>query len=270
MTLLIGYFIYRYLSKGGPDATSYLVLAVWAMVVVALSHLTNRLWVRHVGGGSLLWLLYPGSLVHRLSRAVSALAMGCSITRLKLYVPVRDDVQHTAPAGGVVGSFVVAASPLFAGVLAIGLAASFCGRPIRVTSPMPAFGKVGAANAQGYLESAWDDTKDTWRVVWNETNFRDWHTLLFVYLAVVLTVTIAPRSRELSAVVCGLALTGVALFAADRLGASFLKNAGWVSALRTFWRDLTLAVLTAEAACIVALVATGIARISRRPPRHAA
>lgn len=258
IAILLGYLIYRYLAKGsGFDATSYLVISFWLVAIVALTYWARRMWAKHVGGEQWLWLLYPGSAVYRLSRAVGALVLGCSITELRLYEVGRSSMQHSPPPGHTVGRFVVCAIPVVVGLLAIGVTASWCDNPIRIDSPEPTMGKVSFQRSGNYLENAWEDTRDTWERAIKKTDFRDWRTYLFIYLAVVLAVGLAPEKGDVVLVVCGFLVLGAGLFLLDRAGLSLLKYDAWVVALRTLWRALAVAALVSEALFVAVLLVVG-------------
>jgi len=258
IAILVGYLIYRYVAKGsGFDATSYLVISFWLVAIVGLTYWSRRLWAKHVGGEHWLWLLYPGAAVYRLSRAAGALVMGCSITELRLYEVGRAGVQHSPAPGHTVGRFVVCAVPVVVGLLAIGVVASWCDDPIRIDSPEPSMGKVSLRKAGNYLEGAWEDTRDTWERVIRKTDFQDWRAYLFIYLAVVLAVGLAPEKGDVVLVVCGFLVLGVGLFLLDRAGLSLLKCDAWVAALRALWRSVAVAAVVSEAVFVFVLVVVG-------------
>jgi hypothetical protein len=266
MVFLIGFLIYWYVSKNvsAPDATSYLVMGLWCIAVVLLTYFTGLLWGRHVGGQRYMWVLFPGTLVHRVARAAGALALGCTVTNFRLYAQSPEDVAHSAPGGKVLGTFAVAVMPLFVALWAIACSSAALHEPVSTGSNVPIRANVSWSGARSYAGSAWGETKDTWRRVWSDTQFKDWRTFVFIYLLLVFTLMIAPRRPEVAVVCVGLAVLAGALFGAEQAGWSLLKYRWWMDTLRTMWRTLMLAVLAAEASFVLTLVVAGVTKLASR------
>ena len=265
MLLFLGYFIYWCLARGAmaPDAVCYLVLALWLAGIALVSHWSARLWTRYVGAERFVWLLFPGSLVHRLSHALAALLMGCSVTGLRLYALGRDEVQHSEPAAGVLGRWVVWTAPVLAGVLAIALAHDALGRPAPVGSSLPSGLVWQTSGLRGCAERAWGETRDAWTRVVRGADFGRWETWVFVGLGVVLVVTLAPKSEEVAVVVWGLVVASLVLFAADRTGYSILRRRPWLGGLGLCWQASVWGTMAAEAGLAGALLAAGVCHVTR-------
>ncbi len=265
MILLIGFLIYWYLRGDAPDASTYLVIGAWLAAVMALTYGTNALWTRYVGGRGAAWLLFPGALLHRLAHAAAALALGCSITHLRLYSPHRDEVGYTPPPGRQAGVFALAAAPILAALAAIGACHQRLGGPMDYARGGEIKVRMSASGARAYAANAWSQTKETWRRVWTGSDFRDWRTWAFFYLLLAFTVTSAPTRAELPAALIGVGVAAVALFALDRWAQPALMRSGaWQDAVRFLWKALVLAVMASEAGFACACAAAGLQRLRRR------
>ncbi len=265
MILLVGFLIYWYVGGGsGPDASTYLVLGTWMIAVVLLGYAAERVWLKYVGRGQAIWLLFPGALLHRLSHAAAALVLGCSVTSLRLYTPSRDDVGYSAPPARWLGAFVVALAPILAGLFVIDSVHQATGKPLEIGDSAPMKVLPTRGGARRYAHKAWEATKETWRAVGSEIDFHDWRSWVFLYLVIAITVTLSPTRRELPVVLIGIVAAAVALFLLEHGGAvELLKRDEWAASIKTLWAALTLAVLAAEASCVGALVAAGLCRLFR-------
>lgn len=231
----------------------YFAVAIELLVIVFLSYGVERLWVKHINNRFLRILLFPGSVAHVLSHAILCLITGATIRNLNIFRFENNEVQFERPRIKVVGNFLIAAAPIFGCGVAILFLAKFLGSSVNENQHIP--------NNIGWYDnvrSLSDSIKITLLAFWREINDHKAYPLLFIFLSIIFTVSMAPKREEFKFLILGLIVLAAIPFSIEMYGVSLRNNYWWGVILNWMWRLITLSVSVLSAILCITLIIIGI------------
>lgn len=243
-------------------------MTFWLFVIVFSALGVHRLWSSMVQPKIVNWVLLPGTLVAQVGYIVGMLVTGGTINNTSL---VKDDESGEPQTGGdekpklpVVGSIIIALLPMAGCAVAIYWAARYFGAQfLKATADLgfnatllPVSLESFFATIRGGLGLA-EHFVGTVRAA----DLGNWETLLFLYLAVCLTVRMAPLTGNIRGALGAIVLAGILGFLAGKIlqptGGAFA--AAWPLVIFCVAVLLCLLILSLLAAAVVGLVKTLLA-----------
>jgi hypothetical protein len=245
----------------------YAALTFWLLVIVFSAWGVHRIWSGLIKPRVVNSVLLPGTLVAQLGHVLGLLVTGNSVQNTSLM----GDDENGAPQSAtperqrlpIVGSVIVALLPLVACGTCLHVAAEYWGQDF--LAPLSADSHVllpaglptsitgvwellhdGLALAQMISDTAW------------RADFGQWQTAAFLYLAICLTVRMAPFEGNLRGSVGAILVSGVLIGIAASLVPSFR-----LLLVDTSWPVLGFAVGTLLFLLLVSLAVLGVVRLVR-------
>jgi len=190
----------------------YAALAVWLLGILFMAVGTYRLWARMIRPQYVSWALLPGTLVAEMAYIFGCLVTGGEIRRAKIVPEAgsRKSGGDSEPATEatarlkVLGPIVASLLAVVACAAAILIVHALLGEPV-----LTQFVSLPSASLPKTLPTSWGAFWDQLggqltllrRVceTWTELQWSNWRVPLFVYLAVCLSVRLAPVRRDLRA-----------------------------------------------------------------------
>jgi hypothetical protein len=239
----------------------YAALTFWLLVIVFSAWGVHRLWSNLVKPRVVNGVLLPGTLIAQLGHVLGLFLTGNSVRNATL---MGDDERGEPHAEGperqripVLGPIIVGLLPLVACGVCLYVAALLWGR--RVWS-----GAVGVPQALPLsLSGVWDLLRDSITLVEAlvdqiiASGLFDWATLLFLYLAICLTVRMAPFEGNRRGAIGAIFLAGIVIAVVDAL------PLGAGSIVLTGWPVLSFAVAMLLFLLLFSLLVTGIVGLVR-------
>lgn len=206
----------------------YAATTFWLLVIVFSAWGVHALWSRLVKPRAVNVVLLPGTLVAQLGHVLGILVTGGAVQNTTLMsdgedgAPRADTPEKTRIP--IVGSIIVGLLPLLACAGALYAAAHYWGGDV-----------IGGADLDGpsvpqalptSVAEAWQLLHDGVNVMQDMTaaiaaaNLRDWSTLLFLYLAVCLTVRMTPFEGNRRGAIGAILLAGGVIWLAGSLSAA--------------------------------------------------
>jgi len=244
----------------------YAALTFWLLVIVFSAWAVHSLWSRLVKPRAVNTVLLPGTLVAQLGHVLGLLVTGNPVRNTAL---MGDDEsgepQSDTPERQripILGSVVVGLLPLLACAVGIYLAAHLWGRSI--LQPAVEGGAVVVWDRLPLsLAGFWNLLRDSITVTENmldtilASDLSNWRTLLFLYLAVCLTVRMTPFEGNRRGAIGAILLSGLVVA---------VVSAVWPSMqdfLRSSWPLLSFAVGMLLFLLVVSLIVTGVVGLVR-------
>lgn len=238
----------------------YATITFWLLVVVFSAYGIYQLWSSLIKPKIINVVLLPGTLVAQLGRVIGLLVTGGTVNNTALIKNDDTGEPTTAEASNsqipFIGPIVVALLPMLACGFSIYLVMMYMGSEALAEGAVPAVSQALPTTLGGFwdlLRSCIDLVEDLC-IAATGGDYRRWQTWLFAYLAVCLTVRMAPLpGTQRGAVGAILILGGVAA-----LISLFSAQAGDPgAALQGIWGIMSFAVALLLLLLIVSLVVRG-------------
>lgn len=203
----------------------YVEFVIWMLLIVFCGIGVYRLWTAMVRPAWVGWLLLPATIISEMAYIFGCLITGGEIRRAKLLSTgdrgegSAEPTTEDTPRLKVVGPVVAALMAILACGAAIGLADWLLGEPVMREFHF-ARSLADPANQSAALTS-WDAL---WLRLENQLKllrgmcetfaglgWPSWRTVLFIYLAMCLSIRLAPVRRDLRATLAAAAIVAVAI-----------------------------------------------------------
>lgn len=241
----------------------YATLIVWLLVIVFSAWAVHSLWSRLVKPRVVNTVLLPGTLVAQLGHVLGLLITGNSVRNTRLMgeddkgAPTADNPDK--PRIPVIGPVVIGLLPLVACAACLYLAARFLGGGMRLADAslgLPQALPLSLAGMWDLLRSSITVTEKMLNAILS-SNLTNWTNLLFLYLAVCLTVRMTPFEGNRRGAIGAILLAGLVI-------ALLASASGAVeNAVRSSWPILSFAVGMLLFLLIVSLLISGIVGLVR-------
>ncbi|MEP0843293.1 MAG: hypothetical protein HRF43_11365 [Phycisphaerae bacterium] len=214
----------------------YASITFWLLVVIFCALGVHRLWSSMIQPRIVNSILLPGTLVAQLGHVLGLLVTGGTVNNTSL---IKDDDSggpqtppETQTRIPVLGAIMIALLPLAGCAAAIYWVSSYFGGPILA-------GMAAAAPAGLELPLSLGAFFDTLRAAVTLVqqlvlsvqagDYHDWRTWLFLYLAVCLTVRMAPLTGNLRGSIGAILMTGLLAFLVGQVmrSPSALMSGAW-------------------------------------------
>lgn len=205
----------------------YAAITFWLLVIVFSALGVHRLWSSLVQPKVVNSILLPGTLVAQLGYVLGLLITGGTVNNTAL---IKDDDSGEPQTGKdpkprvpIVGAVIVALLPMVGCATAIYWVARYLGSNI-----LTAMEKTSADLTVlpttlplffAMLHRSLDLVEHLVQVI-QGCDLHDWRTLLFLYLAVCLTVRMAPLTGNIRGALGAIFITGIIAFLIDRISSS--------------------------------------------------
>lgn len=243
----------------------YAALTFWLLVIAFSAAGVHKLWSRLIKPKVVNTLLLPGTLVAQLGHVLGLLVTGNSVQNTRL---MGDDEagepQSTTPTEQripVIGPIIVGLLPLLACGTCLYIAAVLWGDPILVSFVTDSPGAEAALPLS--LGGVWALLRDSITLVERlveaigRSDLMRWSSLLFLYLAVCLTVRMAPFEDNRRGAIGAILLAGVVIWIVGALSRVADES------VRSSWPILSFAVAMLLLLLLVSLAVTGLVGLVR-------
>jgi hypothetical protein len=241
----------------------YAALTFWLLVIVFSAWGVHWLWSQMIKPRAVNTVLLPGTLVAQLGHVLGLLVTGNSVSNTKL---MGDDEKGEPTANSpdkqripVIGPVLVGLLPLVACAACLYLAASTLGRSVLVEGTMPDLPQALPLTLAGL----WELPRTSITVTENmlnailSSNLLNWANVLFLYLAVCLTVRMTPFEGNRRGAIGAILLSGLVI----GLVASYASSLE--GAVLSSWPILTFAVGMLLFLLLVSLLISGAVGLIR-------
>jgi hypothetical protein len=241
----------------------YAALTFWLMVIVFSAWAVHWLWSRMIKPRAVNTVLLPGTLVAQLGHVLGLLVTGNSVSNTKL---MGDDEKGEPTTNTpdkqripVVGPVVIGLLPLVACAACLCLAARTLGHSMLVRDAAPDLPQSLPRTLGGFwelLRTGITVTEDMLNAIL-DSNLTNWANVLFLYLAVCLTVRMTPFEGNRRGAVGAILLSGLVIAILASVAAP-VENA-----VLSSWSILTFAVAMLLFLLIVSLLISGVVGLIR-------
>jgi hypothetical protein len=245
----------------------YAALTFWLLVIVFSAWGVYWLWGRLVKPRVVNTVLLPGTLVAQLGHVLGLLVTGNPVRNTKLMGDdEKGEPKSDAPETQripVIGSILVGLLPLVACAACLYAAARLLGGHV-----LEELSGGAALSVSQYLPTSlsamWELLRNSITVIENMLNailrseLLDWSTVLFLYLAICLTVRMTPFEGNRRGAVAAIFLAGIAIAVAASLAASLEEFI-----LQSWWPILSFAVGMLLFLLLLSLLVGGIVGLAR-------
>ena len=241
----------------------YAALTFWLMVIVFSAWGVHWLWSRLIKPRAVNTVLLPGTLVAQLGHVLGLLVTGNSVSNTKLMgddeegEPTSDTPERQRIP--VLGPVIVGLLPLIACAACLYLATRFLGRgvlPTDATFDLPQKLPASIPEFWALLHAGVDAGQNMLAAILR-SNLKHWPNVLFLYLAVCLTVRMTPFEGNRRGAIGAILLSGVVI----GVLATFI--APMEEAVYSSWPVLTFAVGMLLFLLIVSLLVSGLVGLIR-------
>lgn len=242
----------------------YAALTFWLFVIVFTALGVHQLWSSLVQPKIVNSVLLPGTLVAQLGHILGLLVTGGTVNNTTL---VKDNDSCEPETGGdtksrvpVIGSIIIALLPMVGCTIAIYWVARYFGGEILsamqatqfdqfvLPTSLPAF----FVTIRGVLSLV-----EQFVNIIRASDLGNWHTILFLYLVVCLTVRMAPLTGNLRGSLGAILLFGIIAFLVGQITKSE------TGAFGSAWPLIVFCVAVLVFLLIVSLILTGIVNLFR-------
>jgi len=235
----------------------YAATTFWLLVIVFVAYGVYQLWSGLLKPKTINVLLLPGTLVAQIGHVIGMLVTGGTINNATLIKDddsgepsACEDVNSKIP---VFGPIVVALLPILACGLSIYLVINTIGQSVISQSEAQPASQVLPTS----FMSVWDLLRDSITVVEQVTmalfssDFTNWHTWLFLYLIICLSVRLAPMPGMQRGAVGAIFVLG--------LGSAIIGLATQVTeeSIQGIWNTMSFAVAILLFLMIITLIVRG-------------
>ncbi len=186
----------------------YLLLFLWFFIMILLSNLIDRMFVRILPGIGYRIFIAPGIIIHEVSHAIGCILTGAKVLEIKVFQREGGYVKHTPPRVPLIGKPIISLAPIFGGVIILYLLTVVFG----MRNVDGAIWAGSSSTITGFVklfEAAFDFIGARW------TSVFFW---IFIYFLIAITTTMAPSHTDMKHAVFGL---GVLLVIGSALIAGF-------------------------------------------------
>lgn len=242
----------------------YATITFWLLVIVFSALGVHRLWSSLIQPKVVNSILLPGTLVATLGHILGLLITGGTVENTSL---IKDDESGEPQTGKdpkprvpIVGAVVIALLPMAGCAAAIYAVSRYFGSPIlqamTVESGQQLWLPTSGPLFFGMLRESLNLVERLVNVVL-ASDLTDWRTLLFLYLAVCLTVRMAPLTGNLRGALGAIFVAGVLAFLIGKLTASTPET------LAPTWPLISFSVAVLLFLLIVSLLITGAVNLAK-------
>jgi len=242
----------------------YATITFWLLVIVFSALGVHRLWSSLIQPKVVNSILLPGTLVATLGHILGLLITGGTVENTSL---VKDDESGEPQTGKdpkpkvpIIGAVVIALLPMVGCASAIYAASRYFGSPIlQAMTDEPGKQLWLPTSLPLFFELLRESLSLVERLV-NvvlASDLTDWRTLLFLYLAVCLTVRMAPLTGNLRGALGAIFVTGVLAFLIGKATSSTPE------ALAPTWPLISFSVAVLLFLLIVSLLITGAVKLAK-------
>jgi hypothetical protein len=241
----------------------YAALTLWLLVIVFSAWGVHRLWSRMIKPRAVNTVLLPGTLVAQLGHVLGLLITGNSVRNTSL---MGDDEEGEPTTDSpdkqripIVGPVLVGLLPLVACAACLYLAARTLGRGVLIAEPSAQVPQVLPLTMAGI----WDLLRTSITVSQNmldailASDLLNWANVLFLYLAVCLTVRMTPFEGNRRGAIAAIFLSGLVI----GLVASLVSAVQ--GAVLSSWPILSFAVGMLLFLLLVSLLVSGVVGLIR-------
>lgn len=242
----------------------YATLTFWLLVIVFSALGVHRLWSSLVQPKVVNSILLPGTFVATVGHILGLLLTGGTVDNTSL---IKDDDsgepqtdKNPKPKVPIVGAVVIALLPMVGCALAIYASSRWFGPHIlQAMSAEPLQQLWLPTNGAMFFEvlrQLLNLVERFVNVLW-ASDLTDWKTLLFLYLAVCLTVRMAPLTGNLRGALGAIFVAGILAFLIGKI------TAATPDTLATTWPLISFSVAVLLFLLIVSLLITGAVNLAK-------
>lgn len=220
----------------------YFAFAFELIAIVFLSYGIEKLWIKHINNKLIRIVFYPGTVTHILSHAILCLTTGATIKNLNIFKLEKNDTKFDQSKLQVVGSFLIAAAPIFGcGIMMLFLACLFnstSGESIEFSNVSGIVNHIKELlQTVGFVLNSFLNEIVTIKAL----------PIVFIPLALIFAISMAPNREDIKFLVIGFIICGAIPFIFELFGYSILESSWCKSIMNILWHiiALSLAVLTA-------------------------
>jgi hypothetical protein len=241
----------------------YAALTFWLLVIMFAASGVHRLWSGLLKPKVVNSVLLPGTLVAQLGHVLGLLVTGNPVSNTKLM----GDSESGAPESEtpkeqripIIGPIVIGLLPLVACGVCLYLAATYLGGSV-----LAGLGTIGVpAELPRSLPGVWEllrgaiTSAESLVVAIQHSDLPNWTTVLFLYLAVCLTVRMAPFEGNRRGAIGAMLLAGVVIAVIDSL------PTGARGFVQSSWAVLSFSVATLLLLLLLSLAVVGVVGLIR-------
>ncbi len=242
----------------------YAAITFWLLVIVFTALGVHRLWGSLVQPKVVNSILLPGTLVAQLGHILGLLITGGTVENTAL---IKDDESGEPQTGNpkprlpVVGTIIIALLPMAGCAAAIYWVSRYLGSEILAGMAVTSVERFSLPTSLplffATLHTSLQLVEQLVSVI-RSCNLTDWRTLLFLYLAICLTVRMAPLTGNVRGALGAIFIAGILAFLIDRITRSAAEPLTSVWPLITFSVAvlLLLLIVTLLVKAVVGLVKT--------------
>lgn len=231
----------------------YLVLALELIAVVFLSFGVEKFWSSYINNRISLFILFPGRMANVLSRALLCLITGATIKNLNIFTFKKNEIEFDKPRIRILGSFLIAAAPIFGcGVIMLFLA-SVLGGAAGEAQHLKEVNSV-----QGHISELIEIMKTTLSLFWQQIITFKIPSIIFIASAFILTISMAPSRADLKYLVVGFLVCGAIPLILHQFNISLHTNAFCKTLLDGLWHLITLSLSILTATLSITLIILGL------------
>lgn len=241
----------------------YAALTFWLLVIVFSAWAVHWLWSRMIKPRAVNTVLLPGTLIAQLGHVLGLLITGNSVSNTKL---MGDDEKGEPTSDSpdkqripVIGPVIIGLLPLVTCAACLYLAASTFGRSVLVQEAAPDLPQALPLTLAGF----WELLRTSITVTENMldsilgSSLTNWANILFLYLAVCLTVRMTPFEGNRRGAIGAILLSGLVI----AIIASFASPVH--NAILTSWPIVNFAVGMLLFLLIISLLISGVVGLIR-------
>lgn len=221
------------------NLSGFIAFIFWVAILIVVSYLIDKFLVQLIPRKLYRVLITPGVIVHELSHALACVLMRAKINRIRFFDSSGGAVEHQPPRVPLIGKPIISLAPLMGVTMAIFGLAYYMG--YHVVVPRIDF-------LSSFLLNFNVLAKGAFKII--SLSFGDWQLLVFLYLLISLSASIAPSATDLkhAALGAGLIVIIVGLLINFDIGTAVIsqvisKYLGWVIALGAMFEMLALIII---------------------------
>ena len=232
----------------------YFAISIELLAIAFLSFGMDWLWTKNINNKVLRIFMFPGSVAHVLSHALLCLITGATIRNLNIFT-LENEIFFERPKIRFVGNFLIIVAPIFGCGIILLFFATYLGSSAGENQHIQ--------NNVEWLDNAKflaENVKSTLIAFWNEIKNHKIPQLIFFYLSVVFTVSMAPKKDELKYLFFGLLILAAIPFFLEMFGMKLKDNGLWVALLNGLWHLITLSITVLGALLAITLIIIGFVK----------
>ncbi len=231
----------------------YFALAFELIAIVFLSYGVEKLWTKYVNARISQFILFPGMVIHVLSHALLCILTGATIKNLNIFKLGKNEILFVKPKIGFIGTFFIAAAPIFG-----------CGLIILIL--LAIFGGIGVenlplTNTTGIYTHVIDLLQimhTNLTLFWRQIAAQNISSIIFLSLAVILSISMSPNIGELKYLVIGFIVCGAIPFSLKLIDFDVYNYALCKIIINKLWLIITLLISVLTAVLCITIILTGV------------